>query len=746
MELANVRLPLRVLADSRAWRLAQWLVQPGFPVYLKQRVAVLKSLTTGAVDHALAPHSGVLVKTSVSEGDVVDASNAPIAQIEYCPHSVVFKGVCAICGQDAETPHFAETPSTEESRLPVAYNSALLSVTRAEAESVSSTNARRLFESNRLSLVLDLDHTLVHATDDPRAAFMLKHSPQDADLSSVSSFTLQGPSSVTSTLMHIKLRPNLVQFLTRVAPKFELHIYTMGSRPYADRVAHLIDPDKTFFSGRITSREDFSEGLFNRKSIQRLFPCDDSMVLIVDDREDVWISGTDLTFMPNLIAANPYSFWGGLHEAYDRSSRPKQTVSPHVSADLQSTHPPTSVVLHANGNGQPLRDSNAISACTQQAGKENDKSDTKQPSLLPLDESRGRKIIPREHSEGLILDKVKKEAESPLSEGIAQVDHEKSAANEKPHAGIKNDDRSKFQQSLKTIAVGSQLQADSSANDSSPVAGKAHSTPDKLSERLCQTMKGWWDADKWSKSSNHLLRLAQILEDCHAEFFRRAKLALAGTGFHKSGSNDHFNKFQAPFDIKDIVAERRRQVLAGCVLTFTGVIPTGTTPDVIPIWNLALRLGAVCSMDFINGRTTHVVASLSRPTNTQKCKEAMHCGTAFIVFVNWLEDSALNFERQDELEYSEKRVREQYENAADFRKSVEERYKQAARVFKKRNKAELDDISAGETYLQTKKARTETKQSLDCSLDIQSTDQDLTDVRVLSGDEIGAAIDAAFEE
>ena len=50
----------------------------------------------------------------------------------------------------------------------------------------------------------------------------------------------------------------------------------------------ILDPDGRLFRGRISSRDDYSDGKSNRKSIRNIFPCDISMAVIVDDREDVW--------------------------------------------------------------------------------------------------------------------------------------------------------------------------------------------------------------------------------------------------------------------------------------------------------------------------------------------------------------------------------------------------------------------------------------------------------------------------
>ena len=92
-----------------------------------------------------------------------------------------------------------------------------------------------------------------------------------------------------------------------------MHVYTMGTRAYAEEVCAAIDPNERIFGGRILSRDESGSkcpiwclldhrscfsGL-TQKSLQRLFPCDTSMVVIIDDRADVW------EWSPNLIKVIP---------------------------------------------------------------------------------------------------------------------------------------------------------------------------------------------------------------------------------------------------------------------------------------------------------------------------------------------------------------------------------------------------------------------------------------------------------
>ena len=108
--------------------------------------------------------------------------------------------------------------------------------------------------------------------------------------------------------------PGWKEFLRDATTKYELHIYTMGTRAYAEEVCSAIDPEGSLFGRRILSRDESGSTYISdrpliaptqsylgltQKSLQRLFPCDTSMVVIIDDRADVW------EWSPNLIKVIP---------------------------------------------------------------------------------------------------------------------------------------------------------------------------------------------------------------------------------------------------------------------------------------------------------------------------------------------------------------------------------------------------------------------------------------------------------
>eukprot|EP00126_Sphaerothecum_destruens_P011182 Sdes_comp20872_c0_seq3m17817 len=79
----------------------------------------------------------------------------------------------------------------------------------------------------------------------------------------------------------------------------------MGTRAYAKTVAKFIDPSGEYFSERILSRDDCYDKNFKTNALAGLFPHGDHMVVIIDDREDVW------KFCKNLVKVMPYEFFAG---------------------------------------------------------------------------------------------------------------------------------------------------------------------------------------------------------------------------------------------------------------------------------------------------------------------------------------------------------------------------------------------------------------------------------------------------
>lgn len=258
-----------------------------------------------------SPVEGKLKEWKIKVGDVITSDRPCIVVEEACQHPIQISGLCAICGKDmTEIDWSTERAETERAPINMTHDQTGLTVSRQQALKVELELQRRLLKQRKLSLVVDLDQTIIHACIDPTVGEWKNDptNPNHEAVKDVQSFQLNddGPRGVASGCSYyIKMRPGLREFLEHVSQLYELHVYTMGTRAYAMNIAKIVDPDQRLFGNRVISRDE--NGNMTAKSLQRLFPVSTNMVVIIDDRADVWPKNR-----PNLIKVVPYDFFKGV--------------------------------------------------------------------------------------------------------------------------------------------------------------------------------------------------------------------------------------------------------------------------------------------------------------------------------------------------------------------------------------------------------------------------------------------------
>ncbi|ORX89547.1 hypothetical protein K493DRAFT_67456 [Basidiobolus meristosporus CBS 931.73] len=303
---------------------------PDFP---KQQPEV-KLVIRNVREELVSPYEGTIDKLQVTAGDRITQKDHPILSIkEPCSHGMQFNGLCAYCAKDLSVPDFGGS-DTSRATINMTHDALGLRVSTEEAERLEKETSSRLLSSRKLSLIVDLDQTIIHAAVDPTIEDWMndENNINHSATNDIAKFVL--PDS--PTVYYIKLRPGLREFLKEITKIYELHIYTMGTRNYASAVANVIDPDQEFFKERILSRDE--SGSMTQKTIQRLFPCDTSMVVIIDDRGDVW------QWSPNLIKVSPYDFFVGIGDI-NGSFLPKQET---ITAKPGGRASPSSSVVKPN--------------------------------------------------------------------------------------------------------------------------------------------------------------------------------------------------------------------------------------------------------------------------------------------------------------------------------------------------------------------------------------------------------------
>lgn len=490
------------------------------------------------------------------------------------------------------------------------HDNVSLTVSPNEATKVEDEAKRRLLASKKLSLVVDLDQTIIHATVDPTVAEWQqdeKH-PNHGAVKDVRKFQLidDGPGA-RGCWYYIKLRPGLQTFLENVSKMYELHIYTMGTRAYAQNIATIIDPGRKIFGDRILSRDE--SGSLVAKSLQRLFPVDTKMVVIIDDRGDVW------NWNENFIKVTPYDFFVGIGDI-NSSFLPKK---PGIKI------PPKTEAIAVTDANHSLGEAVASDELGPTSNGVTSDQSIDTPLVLSGPNSSGISALEQLVSMG--------GGDDPLT-----LQAQTSRQDETLAAQLQ--DRPLLQKQLK-------LEAGDAANESSSHNENEKSTNPSDGHKLLQ------DHDQ------ELIHLEESLRKVHADFFDTYARQLAstqggrvaelrGTQKRKQLLNDDSDLTLVP-DIKTIMPKLKNRVLEGVVLVFSGVIPLHIdwhTSD-ITLW--ARNFGAKVEMD-VGRRTTHVVAARNR---TAKVRQAAKWGKGRIKVVSpaWLTDSIGRWQKQNEWSY-----------------------------------------------------------------------------------------------
>ncbi|XP_057415507.1 uncharacterized protein LOC130710307 isoform X2 [Lotus japonicus] len=243
----------------------------------------------------------VLINGSEGEGEVVvlrektrmnpsyqsiDVKNT-VAQASVgngCIHPYSFRGMCMDCEQDLD----------EKYGIPFEYIHEGLRLHDVEISRVRNEETKHFLCHKKLYLVLDLDQTLLNSVRFDRLSskelYLLTHTDSLGD----SLFK-------SDTDMMTKLRPFVRTFLKEASKYFEMYIYTMGNRSYAQKMAKLLDPQAEYFKRKVISRDDNTQK--HQKGLDVVLG-QESAVLILDDTKKVWTKHED-----NLILIERYHFF-----------------------------------------------------------------------------------------------------------------------------------------------------------------------------------------------------------------------------------------------------------------------------------------------------------------------------------------------------------------------------------------------------------------------------------------------------
>nr|XP_048274936.1 RNA polymerase II subunit A C-terminal domain phosphatase isoform X1 [Myodes glareolus] len=587
------------------------------------------------------------------------------------------KGLCAECGQDLtqlQSQNGKQQVPLSTATVSMVHSVPELMVSSEQAEKLGREDQQRLHRNRKLVLMVDLDQTLIHTTE--------QHCPQ---MSNKGIFHFQLGRG--EPMLHTRLRPHCRDFLEKIAKLYELHVFTFGSRLYAHTIAGFLDPEKKLFSHRILSRDECIDPFSKTGNLRNLFPCGDSMVCIIDDREDVW------KFAPNLITVKKYVYFPGTGDvnappgAREPQTRKKGAgvLEQTMSVKGPEEGKPAPGLEQSNGLGKASRELNGGEVVPGAFPSKADEKDTwsltrssspsnpgghelTEASELPVScewdsqTTPGAQPTQGDSAQDLDFD-LSSDSESSES---SKSDGQKSSASDgesEERSGRKSpatQDRTKVPQQGGPPGTSGGRPAASPLGESGPSthphdkASDLDTQEEGERDSLCGLGNGCVDrkeAETESQNSeqsgvtagesldqsvgeeeeedtdddDHLIHLEEILVRVHTDYYTKYDRYLK-------------KELEEAPDIRKIVPELKSKVLADVTVIFSGLHPTNFPVEKTREHYHATALGAkvltqlVLSPDSPD-RATHLIAARA---GTEKVRQAQECKHLHVVNPDWL--------------------------------------------------------------------------------------------------------------
>ncbi|KAI5959149.1 fcp1 [Candida pseudojiufengensis] len=609
-----------------------------------------------------SPIEGIIEKINVFNNEEILHNDIEILNIkELCTHTVQYGGLCALCGKSLEEEKdYSGYDFEDRATISMSHDNTGLKISFDEAAKIEMNTTDRLNEEKKLILVVDLDQTVIHATVDPTVGEWQSDpsNPNYPAVKDVKTFCLEedpivppgwtGPKlPPTKCWYYVKIRPGLSEFLKNMNNIYEMHIYTMATRNYALAIAKIIDPDGKYFGDRILSRDE--SGSLTHKNLKRLFPVDQSMVVIIDDRGDVW------QWENNLIKVVPYDFFVGIGDI-NSSFLPKkngQLTGPikkrksiaKLEAAAENNKTKEDEENSKDSQSQSLSQSQTQSSQSQlqeEATQEDPKEITTNPVERILELGGG------EDNTNLLL-----EQSITRNQSIEQQQHDR------PLAKLQHDLDQLHEHKLENNTNKSSTNGSGSGSSSS-----SSSSSDSEDSEFDEDLE---DDNLLYDDDNELILLNKVLDNIHKEYYLQ------------------YSKLNKP-NLTKIIPYMKSQVLKGITILFSGIIPLGinlNSADIV-IW---CKQFGVKVVNEVYPDITHVICKdineNSGPTLKVRIAKKLYGNKIKIVNPDWLFFCLSNWSKVDETEYL---INNNDEKLWDIKQSEIDKYlKKLDNIQKKRN-------------------------------------------------------------
>ena len=222
--------------------------------------------------------------------------------LEICPHETFYYNCCIKCG-------FMKNKEYDlQNKDRFSFNE--FSYSKGKAESIEKQQIETYLKQQKLIILLDLDNTIIHSYSSPSPLIRIP----DAEIKKLldlykiyfAKVPIKNQLNRNENIL-VKFRPFLKTFLKNIQNKYEIYIYTHGTKEYATGIIQYINLNfepNSLSTRRMIYRVLDDNGNPKIKSIKEVFPTQEKMILIIDDRINVWEQSGG-----NLICIYPYKFF-----------------------------------------------------------------------------------------------------------------------------------------------------------------------------------------------------------------------------------------------------------------------------------------------------------------------------------------------------------------------------------------------------------------------------------------------------
>ena len=303
-------------------------------------------------------------------------------------------------------------------------------------------------------------------------------------------------------------------------------------------MARIVDPQKKIFADRILSRDE--NGSLTAKSLHRLFPVDARMVVIIDDRGDVW------EWSKSLIKVVPYDFFKGIGDINSSFLPKRQDIVPEPP---QPTPPPAAPAPETKEDPGKAEE---IAPTSNQ--EDNVASAEAKPEPSAID----KLVTMGGAGDAATLQEKVIEQDEQLASQIA--------------------DRPLLQQQLELEHEEEQAESDANAEENNG---------DSTNKEVPESPKPRHNLLK--DDDVELDNLERALKNVHQHFYATYTASMTSTvgggrisqlkGERSPKKKPDLENMSLVPDVQTIMPDMKGQVLKGCNLVFSGVIPLSSRPE-----------------------------------------------------------------------------------------------------------------------------------------------------------------------